>query len=471
VSFRRRLVLLVLAAVGAAVALASVAVFLVVRNELRAQVDDQLEALADGVIAAPVFRSRPGKPSEVPPSFPDVLVLRLPDEPLEGPVGYAQLVRANGVVVRPANATVDLPVGAAVRAVAQGRRDDFSFTSRVGKVPVRGLVARVHDGAVQAVLPLTALERTLGRLGLAMGVIALAGLALAAALGVAVARVALVPVARLSAAAEHVASTRDLTRRIRASANDELGRLAANFNVMLDALEHSMAARRQLVADASHELRTPLATLRASVELLAHADRLGPADREQLLARIGRQLEELTRLVADLIELAREGEAPLHEREPVRFDEVVARVAERLGATREVRLRAEPTLVVGDRARLERAVGNLLDNAAKWSPPDQPIEVRVRDGELAVRDHGPGIDPDDLPYVFDRFYRARRARGLPGSGLGLAIVRQVVEAHGGTVEARVAAGGGALLRLRLPEAPAPADSRCGEERGEVRSSV
>ena len=164
------------------------------------------------------------------------------------------------------------------------------------------------------------------------------------------------------------------------------------------------------------------------------------------------QLGELTVLVTDLVDLAR-GDEPALVAEDVRLDMLVADAVER--ARRHAPDKAffaelDPSLVKGVPARLDRAVMNLLDNAAKWSPPGGQIEVHVRDGELSVRDHGPGIEEADLPYVFDRFYRAAEARGLPGSGLGLAIVRQVADSHGGTVTAERAQGGGARLRLKLP---------------------
>jgi two-component system sensor histidine kinase MprB len=220
---------------------------------------------------------------------------------------------------------------------------------------------------------------------------------------------------------------------------------------MLGALEDSAQAQRQLVSDASHELRTPLTSLRTNIEVLARDQALPPGDREQLLQDVTDQLAEMTALIAELVELARGDQAPA-EPEDVRLDLVTAEAIERTrrnrpGVTFDAAL--EETLIRGVPATIERAISNLLDNAAKWSPPGGRVEVTVRDGAVTVRDHGPGIAVDDLPYVFDRFYRAPAARGLPGSGLGLAIVRQVAEAHGGTVTAEPADGGGTRLRLTL----------------------
>ena len=279
--------------------------------------------------------------------------------------------------------------------------------------------------------------------------IAAVGIALAAGLGLVVAKAVLAPVQRLTRTAEEVSETRDLSRRIDASGNDELSRLAATFNTMLGALEDSARAQRQLVSDASHELRTPLTSLRTNIEVLARDEALPPGDREQLLRDVTEQLTEMTALIAELVELARGDQTPA-DPEDVRLDLVTADAIERTRRNRPgVTFKAplEPSLIRGVPATVERAVSNLLDNAAKWSPAGGEIEVTVRDGELTVRDHGPGIDDADLPFVFDRFYRAPAARGMPGSGLGLAIVRQVAEAHGGTVVADRADGGGTLMRL------------------------
>jgi two-component system sensor histidine kinase MprB len=255
-----------------------------------------------------------------------------------------------------------------------------------------------------------------------------------------------------------VTETRDLSERIDASGRDELSRLAGSFNTMLGALEESTRAQRQLVMDASHELRTPLTSLRTNIEVLARAQDLPAEERAQILSEVTLQLDELTGLLGDLIELAR-GVEPAFQQEDVRLDLLVADTVERVAMrfpglhfTTEL----EPALVVGTPERLHRAIGNLLDNAAKWSPPEGEVEIRVSGSEtssLCVRDHGPGIAPEDLPHVFDRFYRAPTARGMPGSGLGLAIVQQIAEAHGGTVAVDNAEGGGARFTLRLPPAP------------------
>jgi two-component system sensor histidine kinase MprB len=278
--------------------------------------------------------------------------------------------------------------------------------------------------------------------------VALLGVVAALVLARLATRTAVKPVSELTGAAEHVARTRDLTRRIERQGDDELSRLAGAFNTMLEALETSQRAQRRLVADASHELRTPLTSLRTNLEVLGR-DGLGAKDQQRLRADVLAQLEELTLLVSDLVELARE-EDQEGEREPVRLDELVAAAVARAARNAPgVRFASalEPTLVEGIRGKLDRAVANLLDNAAKYGGGE--VEVSLVDGELMVRDHGPGIADEDMPYVFDRFYRSPSARGRPGSGLGLAIVRQAAESHGGSVRAASAPGGGAVLRLRL----------------------
>jgi two-component system sensor histidine kinase MprB len=443
-SFRRRLILLSTAAVAVAVVLASMAAFLVVRNQLRDDVDNRLQNLFEQ-IAIPRGLLLPGAPAG-----DDVLVL--PTGPLGSRDAFAQMVRPDGTVVRPRGVRFRLPVDPRVLEVAQGERKAFFSDATYGGIHARVYTARLSTGdAFQAVRSLEEVDSTLRDLGFALALISLGGIALAVWLGLIVARAALTPVKQLTEAAEHVARTRDLSRRIRADGTDELSRLGASFNTMLEALAGAERSQRQLVADASHELRTPLTSLRTNIEVLS-GGMLPPQDHDRLLRDLIAQLDELTVLVADLVDLAR-GDEPEADVEDVRLDALVADAVERArrhAADKVFFTELEPCLVEGVPGRLHRAVTNLLDNAAKWSPAGGQIEVRVRDGEVCVRDHGPGIADADLPFVFDRFYRAPAARGLPGSGLGLAIVRQVAESHGGTVVAERANGGGARMSLKLP---------------------
>jgi two-component system, OmpR family, sensor histidine kinase MprB len=382
---------------------------------------------------------------------------------VEGATGYVQLSLADGeVLLSTAGRKSLVPITKATRAVASGRRDAFFSDLRIHGTPVRVLTARAAQGAAwQVALPLASLDSTLDRLRLVLAIVVLGGIALAAALGLLVSRAALVPVRRLTGAAERVARTQDLGHRIAPGGQDELGRLSASFNTMLAALERSRLAQRQLISDASHELRTPLTSIQANLDALALGERLPVHERTRILAAAQAQLHELTALVGDLVDLSK-NEVEEIEVEDVRLDLAAASAIERarLHAPQcGFELDAAPCLVRAAPARLDRAIANLLDNAVKWTPTaenggprgrSQPIEVRVRDGRLEVHDHGPGIAEEDLPRVFDRFYRAPAARGRPGSGLGLAIVRQTAEAHGGTVYASNDPAGGARLTLELP---------------------
>ncbi len=380
----------------------------------------------------------------------------LPPQKLGGATGYAQLAEPGVQVLRSDGGGAGLPVSAAARAVAGGRRPAFFSDATVAGTHVRVLTERAPpNGVWQVALPLTEVDSTLSHLELVLAAVCLGGIALAALLGLLVSRGALVPVRRLTGAAERVARTQDLGHRIKASEGDELGRLAASFNTMLATLERSRLAQRQLISDASHELCTPLTSVQANLDALAIGERLSPHERAGAVEAAQAQLRELTVLVADLVDLSKT-EVEEIELEDVRLDLAAAAAVERarLHASRSsFALDAEPCLVRAAPARLDRAIANLLDNASKWSPPSppaEPIEVRVREGRLEVRDRGPGIDEEDLPRVFDRFYRAAAARGLPGSGLGLAIVRQVAETHNGAVHAANDPGGGARLTLELP---------------------
>jgi two-component system sensor histidine kinase MprB len=454
-SYRRRLILLAALAVALAVALASIVTYVSVRAQLRDSVDDGLRSLADRVGTAPLpttpsTRRRLNIDEQRRRSF----LLLLPSSPLGEQAGYAQVVSSAGRIQPPEGQRALLAAGPRVVAVAQGRSDPFFYDSELSGTKVRVYVARFAEGqALQAARSLAETNSTLRRLVAVLIGVSLAGIGLAALLGAWVGRSALRPVRRLMRGTRYVAATQDLSRHVEAVGDDELAGLARSFNDMLEALAESRRAQRQLIADASHELRTPLATVQANVELLARAGELPPEERLQLREDVLSQLRELTALVGDLVELARE-HPPASDLEELELDVLVSTCVDRVrarGAGVRFVCSLEPCLVRGDRVRLERAVTNLLDNARKWSPERGSVEVVLSDGELVVRDEGPGIDEADLPYVFDRFYRSADARRLPGSGLGLAIVRQVAEMHGGAVWAATPSGErGAELHLRLP---------------------
>jgi two-component system, OmpR family, sensor histidine kinase MprB len=378
--------------------------------------------------------------------------LQLPTKALGGATGYVQLVSRNGQLLHSEGHGSGLPVTTQTREVAEGKRGSFFSDLTVAGTPVRMFTEAAGEGSVwQAALPLSDFDGTLSRLRLVLALVCLGGIALAVAFGLLVSRAALVPVRRLTRAAERVARTQDLGHRIRAGRDDDLGRLAESFNTMLAALERSRLSQRQLVSDASHELRTPITSVQANLDALALGDRLSPAERARIVDAVQAQLGELTVLVGDLVDLSKTEVEEL-EIEDVRLDLAVsaAILRSQLHAPDcQFVLDASPCLVRAAPARLDRAIANLLDNACQWGR-HAPIEVRVRDGAVEVRDRGPGIAEEDLPRVFDRFYRAATARSRPGSGLGLAIVRQAAESHGGTVHAANAPGGGARLTLELP---------------------
>jgi two-component system sensor histidine kinase MprB len=327
--------------------------------------------------------------------------------------------------------------------------------------------------AVELARPLQQTDRVLGHLRLVLLLICLGGIGVAAALGRVAARRVLAPLAEVASTAEHITETEDLSSRIRVQhPEDEVGQLATRFNAMIERLQRShqqlddsARAQRQLVADASHELRTPVTSLRTNIEVLLAGGELPGPERDRLLHDVVEQTEELSALVNDLIELAR-GDLPLSATEEVRLDRVVEDALARVRRNAPgVRFDATltPAVLSGVAERLNRAVGNLLDNAARHSPPDGLVSVTVDADGVTVRDHGSGIADGDLPYIFDRFYRGVNSRGRQGSGLGLAIVRQVAEQHGGSVSARNARGGGALFTMKLPVLAADADAGGGDD--------
>ncbi|WP_019549782.1 sensor histidine kinase [Streptomyces sulphureus] len=328
---------------------------------------------------------------------------------------------------------------------------------RVHTTPVPGTSL-----AVSLARPLTETDESLNRLALFLAAVGGAGVLAAAGAGVVLARAGLRPVDRLTGAVELVARTEDLTVRIPVEGDDEVARLSRSFNSMTEALASSRELQRQLIADAGHELRTPLTSLRTNIELLARSEETGrplrPDDRRELLASLTAQMTELNTLIGDLRELAAPSPEQAARTGVVALHEAVERAVERVrlrAASVEVVARWQPWYVRAEPAGIERSVVNLLDNAIKFSPEEGTVEVSLDEGVLVVRDHGPGVAEEELPYVFDRFWRSPSARSMPGSGLGLSIVQRAVEQAGGEVRLRAAPGGGTEAVVRLPGAPIP----------------
>jgi two-component system, OmpR family, sensor histidine kinase MprB len=464
-TLRHRIAAVAGLAVAVAVVAAAGVIYVAVRSELRGEIDRALRSRADALIAEAQprggtdpdrgaegrheYRSDELRPPERPGSFGDA-------------GSYAQYVAPDGDVVPQPGSTATLPVSARTRTIARSGHGRTISDTRVKGTHLRVLtIAAPRGGAIQVARPLSEVDHELDRVLVVLALVGAGGVMLAVGLGALVARTALSPIARFTQRTEALtAEGADPSQRMDVVGSDELARLAHSFNATLDALERSVESQRHLVADASHELRTPIASLRANIQTLEEADRLPPQELASLRADIVEELDELTALVGDVVELAR-GAKPSDALDDVRLDEIVAALVERAAARAgtDVRFDAhiEPCVIAGEPDRISRAVTNLLDNARKWSPSGSVVEVALTDGTLTVRDHGPGFAPEDFPHIFERFYRADGARGMPGSGLGLAIVRQAAEAHGGWVEARNAPDGGALLRVRFsPEEPAPA---------------
>lgn len=434
-SFRLRVTLLIAAAVAFAAIGASVAMYFVVQEQLIKQVDQNLQAATSGPVREPggPFRRSPGDVSNRPEVF-------------------GQIINAGGTVVQgDGGYSIPALVTAEVKAVAAGKAPEFWATATSSDSRVRVYVKPIQNGAIEVVQELAPIDALLAQTRVLLIAFAGGAILLAAAFGALIGRAALAPVKRLTATVEEVTKTRDLSRRVAERGRDELSRLGTSFDAMLGQLETSLRSQRQLVADASHELRTPLTALRTNLELLERGQPTDPVERQQLLRDLVTQMERLTTLVGDLIEVAREEETPMPFEE-LNLEELVHEVVDDVSFRYprvQFNVTSAPSSINGVKVRVARAITNLLDNAAKYSPQGAAVDVTVANGEISVRDHGPGVAAEDAARVFDRFWRSNDARQLPGSGLGLSIVKDVAESHGGSVTLERPVDGGARFRLRL----------------------
>ncbi|WP_369208270.1 ATP-binding protein [Streptomyces sp. PU-14G] len=460
---RGRLAMLAAATVALAVAACATTCWFLVRAQLLSSLDDSLR---DNSVApsAVVDRVRSGQCTP-------------PDQPAPNPFGATvQVVDTSGgscvIVGRKLDVTTaDIHVAERDRSQSlhtARASNGTEYRVRTTQVPGTGL-------AVSLARPMTEIDESLRKLALILALVGGAGVLGAAGAGVALARAGLRPVDRLTGAVEHIARTEDLAVRIPAEGDDEIARLSRSFNAMTEALASSRELQQQLIADAGHELRTPLTSLRTNIDLLVRSEETGRAlpedDRRELLASVQAQMTELGELIGDLQELSRPhgtydaatGTVPGEPGDPARsgivgLHEIVERAVERVrprGPRLTLTTALDPWYVRGEPAALERSVVNLLDNAIKFSPEGGTVRTALHDGVLTVRDHGPGVPAEDLPHVFDRFWRSPSARSLPGSGLGLSIVARTVAQSGGQVWLRRPedGGNGTEAVLRLPGAP------------------
>lgn len=447
--------MLVATAVAVAVAAAAVACWLLTRSQLQAELDNSLRNTSAplNVVQDALTRCALGQSAPEPANFG---------------FAYIQVVDQDGNrCVDPSSKPVK--VQPADIAVARGTEHSTLHDSTAED----GATVRVHtqretvgpgrQAAVSVSRPLGEIDASLNRLALLLTAVAGAGVIGAGAAGLWVARTGLRPVDGLTRAVEHVARTEDLSLRIPAEGEDEIARLSRSFNSMTAALASSRDRQAQLIADAGHELRTPLTSLRTNVELLARSDETGraipPEDRTALMASVKAQMTELASLIGDLQELSRPDAPDPGPLQVVALHTVVESALERArlrGPDLTIEVSLRPWYVRAEPATLERALVNVLDNAVKFSPPGAAIEVALSaQGELTVRDHGPGIPAEELPHVFERFWRSPSARALPGSGLGLSIVARTVQQTGGEIALRPAAGGGTVAAIRIPGAATP----------------
>jgi two-component system sensor histidine kinase MprB len=447
VSLRTRLTAIVAVIVAVAVVGGAYAAQLSAKNALRDETDKFLRERASGIVQRP-----PGETGDFggAPTHDNDGDNHRPSFEFDA---VQQIIDRQGNVTDSLPGQPSLPVGAEDRAIASGHSASRYRDITLGSDRYRMITVSLRNGgAVQIAREVSETHDVLDVLRNRLVLIALAGIALAALAAWLVMRRATRPIEQLTATAEHIAATQDLATPIPVRGTDEVGRLAASFNTMLIALDTSREQQQRLVVDASHELRTPLTAVRTNIDFLGRATTLDAEERGQLIAETRLELDELTTLVGEMVELAtdvrsEEPVVPVHLGEVA--NDVAARFRRRTG--KAVVVDADDAGIVdGRHAMIDRAVSNLVDNALKFGPDGETVTVSVHGRVVEVADRGPGIDPDDRDRVFDRFYRATSARTRPGSGLGLSIVAQIATLHGGTVTVDARDGGGTVARLAFP---------------------
>jgi two-component system sensor histidine kinase MprB len=441
-TLRRRLALVMAAVVALAVAVAALVAYDAAQDEARGRIDQFLVDRRAVASAIDILGQRGPRRAPGPG----------PLEPRSDVV--AQILTDDGAVIPIDDDDPTLPVTEADLEIAADRRGALLRDVTVGGTHYRMSTRSLRPGAaLQVARDLTETDEVLAALRLRLLLAGMVGVLAAALVGVVVARRLSGPIREVADAAEHVAESKDLDATIAVKGDEEIARLAGAFNEMLAALAEARTQQQRLVADASHELRTPLTSLRTNVEVLARGSEGSEVEREAILTDLAAEIEELTALVAELVDLATLGDTdePLVTVDLGALAEEAAQRARRRTA-HDVTVAHDDSTVEGRPGALARALDNLVRNAAAWSPESSTIEITVDDRRITVRDHGPGIADDDLPHVFERFYRSTEARGRPGSGLGLAIVARVARLHGGEPFADAAPGGGARVGFTVRDA-------------------
>ncbi len=450
-TLQRRIVWLTALAVAISVAVTGIGAYATTQISLYAQLDSELLSVANitAALVAQDIESMGGLNADALKAANVVLVL----------------VKSNKDEVAFPGETVTFDIGPQEIAVARTQQGSSARTGRAStgelyrivSVPLTQQAEGQTTGDGYALVLGRSLEptlTTLRQMAFVLLAVAILGVIAAAISGWVVAGSSLQPIRRLALAVAKITETDELIQ-IEAEGDNELADLSRSFNSMTRSLASSRERQSRLIGDAGHELRTPLTSLRTNIELLIADEKSGmlpEGARSDILRDVAAQLGEFTQLVGDLVQLSREDHVEA-ARVPIDLQDVVANAvtrAKRRGPTMIFDVELAEHQLVGNPDTLERALTNLLDNAVKFSPNGGLITVTMKDQTIVVSDQGPGIADEDLPHVFDRFYRSDLSRNTPGTGLGLSIVAHTINSHGGWVKAGTAPEGGAEFTVWLP---------------------